>query len=268
MTPTLIPTLIPNEVSFYALGKNRGRENLTSLLSELPSEDGEFLIHLGNWNTKNQLRCKEVAYDRTYNDYSNSSVPVFFTPGKNEWNNCPDFEESQSLWKDYFVDYESQHWNVSDWGIERDEKREENFAFFKNAGLYMGLNMVAGKVWNQKDWNDRLKDNHKWLKDYVNYYWDEVEVVVIFGNSGLNPENEPFFKKVALSMKEWLKEKPQLQLLYVKQSPSEVYFSEKVENQENFLMLNVQNDVWPPVKVTIDTNKDIILVDADEWYIP
>ena len=264
---SVTPTLMPNEVSFYAIAKNRGRTNLTSLLAELPNENGEFLIHLGNWNTKDKTRCREVAYERTFDDYSNSSVPVFFTPGKNEWNNCPILDESQELWRDYFVDYESEHWNVSDWGIERDAKREENFAFFKNGGLYMGLNMVAGNVANKKDWDNRLKDNHKWLEAYVNKYWDEVEVVVIFGNSGSNHDNDLFFQKVAASMKEWLQEKPKLQLLYVKQSPKDVTLSSNIKDQEHFLMLNVKNDVWPPVKVTINTNNDKISV-GDEWFTP
>ena len=64
---------------FYILSKNqpKGGDELESLLSSLPKE-ADFLIHLGNWNTRKKSRCNANAYQKMSETYRKSAVPVLF----------------------------------------------------------------------------------------------------------------------------------------------------------------------------------------------
>ena len=63
---------------FYVLSKNRPKgDHPASLLSSLPKE-ADFLIHLGNWNTRKRSRCNANAYQKMSETYRKSPVPVLF----------------------------------------------------------------------------------------------------------------------------------------------------------------------------------------------
>ena len=80
-TPSPAPTLVPKEphvTKFYTISRNRPKdESVAPLLSSLP-KDADFLIHLGNWNTRKKSRCSPNAYEQMRTAYRHSSVPVLF----------------------------------------------------------------------------------------------------------------------------------------------------------------------------------------------
>ena len=261
------PTVSANEAAFFAVAKNRQIENIATKLGDLPSEQGEWLIHLGNWNNQNPEKCNEYAYNKTATEYSHSSVPVFFMPGKNEWNGCPDFHASQAMWRDHFVGYEAKHWNPLPFAVHRQDGREENFAFTHKNTVYVGLNMVTGVASDAQEWGNRLEDNIQWVDENVilDKNWD-AELVVIFGNSGMSEANLPFFSGLQSKIETWTELNPDLHVLYVKQGSARMNFSKNIMGLSNFFMLNVENDRWPPTRIALDTNRYTMSFDDEEWY--
>lgn len=268
-SPTEAPTVSALSASFFTLSNNRRTENLASKLSSLPLEHGEWLIHLGNWNNRNPERCTRRSYNNTANIYSNSAVPVFFVPGRLEWNHCPDYEVSTSMWREHFVGYEEKHWDMS-WSkrgykVTRQPGREENFAFdYKNA-VYIGLNMVSGTVWDENDWNDRLNENLEWVKENVEKNLS-ADLIVMFGNTGPVPNNRPFFDSLKESIQGWTVDHRNLHFLYIKQNSSPLSLQQNAQGLDNFFILNVESNQWPPTKSSLDTNRYTMIFDDKEWY--
>jgi hypothetical protein len=269
LTPTEVPSVSALSASFFTLSNNRRTEDMVSKLSSLPLEHGEWLIHLGNWNNQNPERCTRRAYNNTANLYTNSPVPVFFVPGKLEWNHCPDYELSTAMWKEHFVGYEEKHWDMS-WSkrgytVTRQPRREENFAFDYKNSVYIGLNMVSGKVWDEKDWGDRLRANLEWVTQNVEKNLS-ADLIVMFGNTGPIKNNLPFFDELKKRIQDWTVDHRNLHFLYVKQNSSPLDLIQNVQGLDNFFMLNVESDHWPPTKISLDTNRYTMIFDDEEWY--
>jgi len=79
----------PNTFSFAALGDAPYYwwEDLRYriLLRELDATDLGFILHVGDiwWHP-----CSDAMYARTLRDFNTRRVPVFYTPGDNEWTDC------------------------------------------------------------------------------------------------------------------------------------------------------------------------------------
>lgn len=90
----MMPTSAPSEssvVSFYIIGGRFTGDTLAALpenLASLPNIDGSgtVMFHLGDWNSPFATYCSEESYQENVNLYKNSSVPVYFIPGDNEYN--------------------------------------------------------------------------------------------------------------------------------------------------------------------------------------
>jgi hypothetical protein len=269
LTPTEVPSVSALSASFFTLSDNRRTEDLVSKLSSLSREHGEWLIHLGNWNNKNPDWCTRRMYNHTATLYSNSPVPVFFVPGKLEWNHCPDYDVSTAMWREYFVGYDEKYWDMS-WSkrgykVTRQPGREENFAFDYKNSVYIGLNMVSGKVWDEKDWDDRLSANLQWVKENVEKNLS-ADLIVMFGNAGPIKNNLPFFDELTKSIQGWTVDHRNLNFLYVKQNSSPLDVNQNFRGLDNFFMLNVESDQWPPTKISLDTNRYTMIFDDGEWY--
>lgn len=55
-------------------------------LQKLPTESDAFMVHLGDWNSPFTTQCDEASYQDVSDLYSLSSVPVYFVPADNEYN--------------------------------------------------------------------------------------------------------------------------------------------------------------------------------------
>jgi hypothetical protein len=86
------PTFDSAVTTFFVTG---GRyTNTSSVFSQaaaglprLPTLAGNaFLSHLGDWNSPTETGCTEDSYQRVASLFSNSSIPVYFVVGDNEYN--------------------------------------------------------------------------------------------------------------------------------------------------------------------------------------
>lgn len=270
--PTQAPTIEKNEVSFFVLSGNANTPELASKLGELPVNDGEWLVHLGNWNDVEANSCIEERYELIADTYSNTSVPVYFVPGENEWNDCPNYDvedETQTLWTDNFVWYEWEHWDMNGkrrgYEIKRQKEREENFSFVYNKALYIGLNMVDGQQLNRNAWNQRLSANAKYVVEAVENN-EDANLIVIFGSAGSTTNNFPFFSILKDKVVEWTGKGRELNFLYITQSNAPLGYSRDVFGIKNFLELNVQSNQFPPTKITLDTNRYKMMFDDSKWF--
>jgi hypothetical protein len=80
----------PYVTTFFVTGgrfTNDGMTLLPSQLQSMPVRGGtSFLVHLGDWNSPYATRCDKQSYADVSNLFSNSSVPVYFIPGDNDYN--------------------------------------------------------------------------------------------------------------------------------------------------------------------------------------
>ena len=102
-TPTS-STVGPTVVNFFAMGGRFDEEELpllTENLQSLPNMDGNtILFHLGDWNSPYATSCVETSYSDNVDVYSQSSVPVYFVPGDNEFNGKSSRDDGMVLIKD------------------------------------------------------------------------------------------------------------------------------------------------------------------------
>ena len=87
-------------VTFYVTGGkyfNDVLELAPERLQSLPTKMGtSFLVNVGDWNSpSDDTRCDEKAYSDVDSLFSNSSIPVYFVPGDNEYNGR--FRQSQLI---------------------------------------------------------------------------------------------------------------------------------------------------------------------------
>lgn len=206
--------------------------------------------------------------------YRNSSVPVFFLPGDNEWNDCDDFPASVKKWRRTFVSYE-QNWGNLNFEVSRQKNRRENFSFVYKNAIHIGLNMVAGRVHSVPQWKKRLQENVDWIRLSVNASIEEIEVVLIFGNSGNIEPNEEFFVQLKNLVQQWNSEMIQvnkhsrlqvrrhLPVFYIKQSENNSRINENFMGQEDFVLVNVHHGKWPPARFSVDTRRKSFTFDED-----
>jgi hypothetical protein len=77
-------------VNFFAIGGRYDGEALAALtedLQTLPNIDGNtVMFHLGDWNSPYATSCVESSFTQNVEIYQQSSVPVYFLLGDNEFN--------------------------------------------------------------------------------------------------------------------------------------------------------------------------------------
>ena len=120
-----------------------------------------------------------------------SSIPTFVIPGDNEWNDCADPDAAWQLWKQYFTRFE-QHWRHS-FPVFRQLHREENFSFMRNEVLFIGLNLVGGRVHDAQEWELRHADDILWTRRNFSEFGDDSQAVVIFGHAQPRADHADYF---------------------------------------------------------------------------
>ncbi|MEC9206382.1 MAG: hypothetical protein VYE62_00315, partial [Pseudomonadota bacterium] len=132
--------------AFYAMGDTpyapEDHALLVAQLHNMPS-DALFAVHLGDIKT-GASKCEEVVYYRVAEYLRTSRLPLFIVPGDNEWNDCSNPESAWGLWTRYLMGFDL-HWTDA-LSVDRHPERDDLFAFFQTGVLFVGVNVVGGKV--------------------------------------------------------------------------------------------------------------------------
>eukprot|EP00586_Coscinodiscus_wailesii_P002673 CAMPEP_0172490178 /NCGR_PEP_ID=MMETSP1066-20121228/20498_1 /TAXON_ID=671091 /ORGANISM="Coscinodiscus wailesii, Strain CCMP2513" /LENGTH=861 /DNA_ID=CAMNT_0013258509 /DNA_START=94 /DNA_END=2679 /DNA_ORIENTATION=- len=230
-TPTSAPTR--NTVSFAVMGGAHTKATLRNSFSKM--EKTEFVLHLGDFldddtvvvnNGDNDMTCDENTY-RAFARFlaRRSPVPVFCTPGGNEWGSssvCPYPPLAAQYWKTHFVDLEKQ-WSSSSTTETNDERQnvdagdgadaaaaqgtitaafrqskyEENVAFRHENVLFVGVRTVAGGGGNRAPSDELLDADSWWVKLQLYLNRGSIRALVVFGHDGVSGENFKFFSALS-----------------------------------------------------------------------
>tara|TARA_R110002072_G_scaffold302615_1_gene486794 strand:+ start:53461 stop:54315 length:855 start_codon:yes stop_codon:yes gene_type:complete len=246
LTESLADDVANIRVTFYAMGDVPYAPDedvlLSKQISDLPG-DAEFAIHVGDIKRGLPL-CTESVYRKVARILSKSAAPVFIIPGDNEWNDCIDPAQAWAYWDQYFMKFD-RRWKHS-LPVERQNIREENFAFVKGGVLFVGLNIVGGRVHDEQEWKLRHAGDLDWVKSNLQRFGEQISSLVVFGHAKPAKVHNDFFdpfNKVAEDF-----EKPVLYL----HGDGHKWLHDRPFKAKNILRVEVdQGGIAPPLKVTV-----------------
>jgi hypothetical protein len=164
----------------------------------ITSRTTSFAVHLGNIQDASITKCEESQYE-TVADMLEQASPVrmFVVPGEEDWNNCPDPDFSSEVWSDNFLNFDMRWDDVKDaipFEVMRQPEELENWAFRHAGVLFLGLNVVNGKVPDADEFMERNENNYQWFSRSCKHYEDTIRSIVVFANArpGLQ-QNANFF---------------------------------------------------------------------------
>ena len=183
-------------------------DSLPRYIEQLNLLNKSFVIHLGDIKGGTSP-CVETYYVKIANFFHESSSPVFFIPGDNEWNDCDDPNLAWDFWWSHLHNFEDYWPDTFD--VERQTVREENFAWVSKKVLLIGINLVGGKIINQEEWDLRLAQDAEWVTTQFESNKNSVGAAVVFAHASPQNDNlDIFFDTFVLSAQSF--EKP---ILYI-----------------------------------------------------
>ena len=234
-------------VTFYAMGDvpYAPEEDvlLPQQIADLP-KDAEFVAHVGDIKAGSPP-CDEAVYNKVFGMLAQVSVPVFIIPGDNEWNDCSNPAQAWEFWKKYFMRFD-RRWPHR-LPIFRQLEQEENFSFVKSGVLFLGLNIVGGRVHDPEEWTLRHAQILDWTLRNLRQFGDTVSSVVIFGHANPNPaKHNDFFEPFVIEAQAFGKP-----ILYL-HGDGHTWIHDRPFAAENILRVQVdKGGIAPPVKITV-----------------
>ncbi len=215
---------------------------LPKQIAELPAE-AEFLIHVGDIK-RGSVDCTEDIYAKVAGMLGKSKPPAFIVPGDNEWNDCADPDSAWELWKKHFMHFDAK-WKHG-LNVARQKELPENFAFVRGGVLFVGINLVGGRVHDREEWDRRHKLDLEWIQQQIKKAGDTISSLVIFGHARPAGKHDDFFKPFMKVAKDFGKP-----ILYL-QGDGHVWIHDRPFDQKNILRVQVdRGGIAPPVLVTV-----------------
>jgi hypothetical protein len=234
------------QVVFYAMGDvpyaPAENELLPQQIARIPI-DAEFVVHVGDIKS-GATPCDEAVYNKVFGMLSQSAAPVFIVPGDNEWNDCTNPAQAWKYWRKYFTRFD-RRWQHR-FALFRQLEREENFSFVRGGVLFIGLNIVGGRVHDANEWKQRHAENLEWTRRNLRKFGDAVGSVVIFGHAKPNQNHRDFFDPFSKDAQKFAKP-----ILYL-HGDGHRWIHDKPFAAKNILRVQVdQGGIAPPLQVSI-----------------
>ena len=177
------PYKVPDEA---ALRHHIAQENLTAKKSA-------FLIHLGDINPGTLAKAGKLKEDR-YASVAKwlsdgNQIPIYLVPGDNEWNDRPDPEVGWGFWSKHLMRLNEKF--DTPWETQRQEQRPENFAFVHGGVLFIGLNVVGGRVHDPLEWATRFEQDNDWVAEQYSLHGEAVRAAVVFAQANVVGQGKP-----------------------------------------------------------------------------
>jgi hypothetical protein len=226
---------------------------LPKQLEALP-KDAAFVIHVGDIKTS-VVPCSDALYKSVAGILAKSPLPLFIIPGDNEWNDCADPDAAWKLWEKHFLRFD-QRWTHG-FAVARQEEREENFAFVHNEVLFVGLNLVGGKVHDAAEWKRRHAQNLDWTRHCLQTHGPKVKCMVLFGHCLPAKNHDDYFDGLVEEARKFAKP-----ILYL-HGDGHAWLHDRPFAAKNILRVQVEmGGVAPPIKVTVtDDPKEPFVID-------
>jgi hypothetical protein len=161
---------------------------LAAQIRALPAE-AAFAIHVGDIK-RGAVPCEDSVYANVAAILAKSKPPMFIIPGDNEWNDCPDPDAAWMLWQKHFERFD-ERWEHS-LDVRRQPERTENFSFIHQQVLFVGLNLVGGRVHDADEWRLRHAENIAWLRENLQLHGTDATHCIVFGHALLGRSHQDF----------------------------------------------------------------------------
>jgi hypothetical protein len=226
---------------------------LPQQIADLPN-DSRFVVHLGDIKT-GKVPCLETIYETVAGILAKSKPPLFIIPGDNEWNDCANPDDGWTLWQKYFRRFDEK-WKP-DFAVHRQAERDENFSFVISEVLFIGLNIVGGRVHDADEWKQRHAQNLEWTRQNLERYGSDVRAAVIFGHALPVKVHDDYFNGLSVAAEKFAKP-----MLYL-HGDGHKWIHDYPFSAKNILRIQVdQGGIAPPIKVTVtDDAKNPFVVD-------
>jgi hypothetical protein len=281
LSPTVAPTLEESEsptedpgpsttvITFYVTAGRFQEDGSTVLedgLPQLPTDnDNAFMVHLGDWNSPFATNCDSNSYTVVNTLYSTSAVPVYFIPGDNEYNDCPNPEEALDLWYDNLLGYETEYWPAGPFTVMRqDQDYPENFAFLHENILFVGINLVGGTIHDQDEWDARQAADLEWIDNNFEENKNQTDLLVVFAHAdpdiqSTEPFYTPFIQRVNSTYAI-----PTI-LIHRNLGIETSGFEPNYAGVDGLIVLVVEGSIWPPMKIELNA-AGLFTFDQSTWF--
>lgn len=237
------------KVTFYAMGDvpyvPAEDQLLPKQIAELP-QDGRFLIHLGDIKG-GAAPCTEDVYIKVSSMLRKAKTPTFIIPGDNEWNDCTNPDLAWKYWIKHFHNFDT-HWKY-DFKVSRQKVRNENFYFRLNRVLFVGINLVGGRVHDAEEWKTRHAQDIAWIESTLKSNRDSCHALVLLGHATPVPKHNDFFTPFVALVNE-----AKLPVLYL-HGDGHKWIKDKPFGTDLITRVQVdQGGIAPPLKVTVQAD--------------
>lgn len=174
-------------IQFTVIGDTPyGASQRSALIEKIAIHDSistsSFVVHVGDIKS-GQDPCDEDKYVDVSTMLGEFDTPTFILLGDNEFNDCDNPNEGRSFWDKHFLNFHEQ-W-AFDESVIKQAEREENWAWFQDDVLMIGLNLVGSIVHDQVEWDSRMADNVTWLRQQYESHSSGSGAIVVFGHANM-----------------------------------------------------------------------------------
>ena len=147
------------------------------------------MVHLGDIKP-GSVACSESVYQTVAEILGELTVQTFVIVGDNEWNDCADPAQAWALWTSHFARFHEQ-WST-DREVSHQPERDENFSFVEDGVLFIGLNLVGGRVHDSDEWQQRLEENATWVETQLGDADESTYAAVVLGHALMMSQHRVF----------------------------------------------------------------------------
>ena len=232
--------------------------------------DADFLFHAGNQMRPAASNCN-IMWNKFMRDTAlgKSPVPVFITPGENDYVQCRgkiedsdnDVEVAWENWKHTYLHLDKR-WKHN-LPVVYQEGREENFSILTKRSLIFSVHMINGPVYDEGEWADRHLDNYNFIKEQLETHAGEFDAVVILSHAKPEDTHRDFWSRMTFTIvtNPDLKTTP---FVYVHGGGNGIYEEEeRFLNMKNMLRVQIEGRKRNPINLMIDTTSPNPVVKID-----
>lgn len=176
--------------------------------------------------------------------------------GDNDWNDCANPADAKVYWESIFLGFETKYWPPKFVITRQAAPYEHIFSFINKNIMYIGLNLVRGRIVDQLEWNTRLDAQAIRTMDLIRNFkaTGTGAGVVIFGHADpeVNGSNHArFFTPLTTFISTELRNS--LPILYMNGDKHVWDYDTIYKGQSSLLRITLQGTATqPPTLFTID----------------
>jgi hypothetical protein len=178
----------------------------------------------------------------------------------NEWNDCPNVNQGYAHWNSVFGNFD-ENW-THDFDVFRPADRPENFTFLHKQTLYIGLNLVGGRIQHGEEWSTRFQEQLEWVRELVDSYVANADTdtdttnkrVVLFGHANPTADHAEFFNPLVDYIEE-INDNNDVAFLYLNGDAHVWNYEPDFFDVSQFLRIQVEGGTRdPPVAIIVNNN--------------